>query len=211
MKIEIWSDVVCPFCYIGKRHFEKALEQFAGKDDVQIEWKSFLLNPAMKTDPEKNITEYLAEIKGISLQQASEMNAHVSKMAEGAGLQYDFSKVVMANSYNAHRLIQFAKQHSLADAVEERLFRAYFIEGKNIDNEGVLISIANETGLDGEAVAHVLSEKKLSAEVNADIGEAQQLGIRGVPFFVVDRKFGISGAQPVEVFIETLEKAARGD
>src|ERR1044072_2264180 len=119
MKVEIWSDVMCPFCYIGKRKFEHALEQFPHKDEVEITWKSFQLNPAMKTEPGKNINQYLAEIKGWTIDRAKEMNDHVSKMAEEVGLHYDFDKAVVANSFDAHRFIQFAKKQSKGDAAEE--------------------------------------------------------------------------------------------
>ena len=138
MKVEIWSDIMCPFCYIGKRKFESALAQFEHKDDVDIVWKSFQLNPDMKTEAGKNINQYLAEIKGWSVEQAKEMNDRVTEMAKQVGLEYDLNKAVVANSFNAHRLIQFAKNTGKGDAAEERLFKAYFTEGKNVDELHVL-------------------------------------------------------------------------
>jgi predicted DsbA family dithiol-disulfide isomerase len=207
MKIEIWSDVMCPFCYIGKRKFEAALEQFENKENVEVVWKSFQLNPAMKTDPSKNITEYLAEIKGWSIQQAKEMNAHVTNMAKEVGLHYDFEKAIVANSFDAHRLIQLAKKHGKGDAAEEQLFKAYFTEGKNTDDHKTLLEIGQSIGLDELEIKEVLASNQFSEEVKKDINEAQQIGVRGVPFFVVDRKYGVSGAQPSEIFLETLTKA----
>jgi predicted DsbA family dithiol-disulfide isomerase len=207
MKIEIWSDVMCPFCYIGKRKFEAALEQFENKENVEVVWKSFQLNPAMKTDPSKNMTEYLAEIKGWSIQQAKEMNAHVTNMAKEVGLHYDFEKAIVANSFDAHRLIQLAKKHGKGDAAEEQLFKAYFTEGKNTDDHKTLLEIGQSIGLDELEIKEVLASNQFSEEVKKDINEAQQIGVRGVPFFVVDRKYGVSGAQPTEVFAETLTKA----
>ena len=207
MKIEIWSDVMCPFCYIGKRKFEAALEQFENKANVEVVWKSFQLNPDMKTDPAKNITEYLAEIKGWSIQQAKEMNAHVTNMAKEVGLHYDFDKAIVANSFDAHRLIQLAKKHCKGDEAEEQLFKAYFTEGKNTDDHSTLIEIGISIGLNEIEVKQVLASDQFADDVRKDIIEAQQIGVRGVPFFVVDRKYGVSGAQPTEVFLETLTKA----
>ena len=125
MKIEIWSDVMCPFCYIGKRRFEDALQQFEHKDKVEVEWKSFQLNPGMKTDPSQNISQYLADVKGWDLDYAKQMNAHVTEIAAEVGLTYDFDKAVVANSFNAHRFSHLAKKHCLGDAAEEALFKAY--------------------------------------------------------------------------------------
>jgi predicted DsbA family dithiol-disulfide isomerase len=198
---------MCPFCYIGKRKFEAALEQFENKANVIVVWKSFQLNPAMKTDPSKNITSYLAEIKGWSLEQAKEMNTHVTNMAKEVGLHYDFDKAIVANSFDAHRLIQLAKKHGKGDEAEEQLFKAYFTEGKNTDDHSTLIEIGISIGLNEIEVKQVLASDQFSDDVRKDIIEAQQIGVRGVPFFVVDRKYGVSGAQPTEVFLETLTKA----
>ena len=131
IKVEIWSDVMCPFCYIGKRKFESALAQFKDKDKVEIVWKSFQLNPNQITDPSKSTVQYLAETKGWSMDYTRSTIQHVTGMAESVGLHYDFDKAVVANSFDAHRLIQFAKSKGKGDAAEERLFKAYFTEGKN--------------------------------------------------------------------------------
>ncbi|MGZ4033722.1 MAG: DsbA family oxidoreductase [Bacteroidia bacterium] len=206
MKIEIWSDVMCPFCYIGKRKFENALSDFKHKDDVEIVWKSFQLNPQMKTDPEKNINQYLAEIKGWSIDQAKEMNDRVIMMAKEVGLNYDFDKAIVANSFNAHRLIQFAKKSGKGSAAEERLFKAYFTEGKNIDDLQTLITLGLEIGLDRQETERVLTSAVYSEEVEKDIYEAQQVGVRGVPFFVLERKYAVSGAQDSAVFLDAMNK-----
>jgi predicted DsbA family dithiol-disulfide isomerase len=207
MKVEIWSDVMCPFCYIGKRKFENALEQFSHKDEVEIEWKSFQLNPSMKTEPGKNINQYLAEIKGWTIDRAKEMNAHVSKMAEEVGLHYDFDKAIVANSFDAHRLIQLAKKKGKGNEAEENLFKAYFIEGKNIADHATLIELGNDIGLDAEEIKKMLSGNNFAEDVKHDVHEAEELGVRGVPFFVMDRKFGVSGAQAEEAFLNALGKA----
>ncbi|MCO6147502.1 DsbA family protein [Flavobacterium sp. NRK1] len=207
MKIEIWSDIMCPFCYIGKKRFDAALEQFEHKDKVQVEWKSFMLSPELKTDPSKNINQMLAEHKGISLEEATGMNDYVTNMAAQAGLTYNFNKTVVANSFNAHRFSHFASQYGKQNEAEEKLFAAYFTEGRNIDDAQTLIEIAIELGLDTEKLAKAMSSGDFADEVVADIHEAQELGIRGVPFFVLNRKYAISGAQETAAFLETLEKA----
>lgn len=148
MKVEIWSDVMCPFCYIGKRRFEQALEQFEYSDDIDVEWKSFQLNPSMETDPDKNINEYLAEAKGWSPEQARQMNQRVTDMAAEEGLEYNMDQAVVANSFDAHRLIQFAKKLDKGAEAEEALFRAYFTESKNIADHNTLLKIAEAIGLD---------------------------------------------------------------
>jgi len=201
---------MCPFCYIGKRKFENALVQFPHRDEVEIVWKSFQLNPAMKTEPGKSINQYLAEIKGWTLEHAKEMNDHVSKMAEEVGLHYDFDKAVVANSFDAHRFIQFAKKHSKGDAAEESLFKAYFMEGKNIADHHVLVQLGTAIGLDATELKEMLASNAFAEEVKKDVHEAEELGARGVPFFVVDRKYGVSGAQASEVFLNTLNKAWEG-
>jgi predicted DsbA family dithiol-disulfide isomerase len=207
MKVEIWSDVMCPFCYIGKRRFEDALQNSAHKDDIEIEWKSFQLNPDMQTDPSVNIDEYLANIKGWSLEQAKEMNAHVTAMAAEAGLTYNFEKAVVANSFKAHRFTHLAKKHGLGNAAEEQLFKAYFTDGKNTDDINVLMELGTAIGLDAAELKQTLEGDAYADEVKHDIYEARQLGISGVPFFVMNRKYGISGAQAAPVFEQTIEKA----
>ncbi len=205
MKVEIWSDIMCPFCYIGKRKFESALAQFEHKDDVDIVWKSFQLNPDMKTEAGKNINQYLAEIKGWSVEQAKEMNDRVTEMAKQVGLEYDLNKAVVANSFNAHRLIQFAKNTGKGDAAEERLFKAYFTEGKNVDDLHVLSQLAGEIGLNITEVEEVLKSAAFSDEVQQDVYEAQQVGVRGVPFFVLGNKYAVSGAQESATFLQALK------
>jgi len=207
MKVEIWSDVMCPFCYIGKRRFENALQQFEHKEDIEIEWKSFQLNPNMVTDPSVNIDQYLADIKGFSIDHARQLNAHVTQMAAEAGLTYNFDKAIVANSFNAHRYSHLAKKHGLGIEAEEQLFKAYFTDGKNIDDKDTLIAFGSDLGLDKEELKQMLEGDAYAEEVRADVAVAQQLGIQGVPFFVLNNKYAISGAQAVPVFEQTLQKA----
>ncbi|MEI9808309.1 MAG: DsbA family oxidoreductase [Bacteroidota bacterium] len=207
MKVEIWSDVMCPFCYIGKRRFENALTQFVHKEDVDIVWKSFQLNPDMKTEPGKNITQYLAEIKGWSLEQAKQANDHVTGMARELGLHYDFDKAVVANSFDAHRVVQLAKVHGKGNEMEEQLFKAYFTEGKNIADHSTLIELATAIGLDAEIVKKALESNEYAEAVEQDIYESRQIGVRGVPFFVLNDKYAVSGAQATETFLGALNTA----
>ena len=204
MTIEIWSDVMCPFCYIGKRKFEKALAQFPQRESVDIVWKSFQLNPYLVTDPTKNTTEHLAEAKGWTLDYAKGMTNHVTELAKQVGLNYDFDKAVVANSFDAHRFSAFAKTKGLQDAAEERLFAAYFTEGRNTADHATLIELGENIGLNGAEVKAMLDSDAFADDVKREISEAQQLGIRGVPFFLLDKKYGVSGAQESAVFLQAL-------
>lgn len=206
MKVEIWSDVVCPFCYIGKRHFESALSQFKDAARVEVVWKSFQLLPGQLTTPGISLSRLLAEHKGISLEQAESMNGQVTHLAKQTGLVYNLDKAVPANSLNAHRFSHFAKHHDLQDKAEEALFKAYFTDGKNIDDIPTLVQLGTEIGLDTAETQSVLESDQYTSDVRGDIHEAQQVGVRGVPFFVFDRKAAVSGAQDTRVFLEHLEK-----
>jgi len=207
MKVEIWSDVMCPFCYLGKRKFEIALEQFSHKDDIEIEWKSFLLQPDLVTDTTININQYLAEIKDFPLEQARQMNNQVAQTGKAIGLTYNVEQIVVANSFKAHNLIQFAKTQQKQNEVEEKLFEAYFAEGKNIDDIPTLIEVAEKAGLNTNGLAEALENADFAKEVQADVDDARKLSVRGVPFFAFNRKYAISGAQEPAAFLSTLEKS----
>ena len=207
MKVDIWSDIRCPFCYIGKRKFEKALAQFPQKDRVEVEWHSFELDPGMKTQTGVNVYDYLSGRKGINRESSVQLHKQVTETAKQVGLTYDFDKAVIANSFDAHRLIQLAKLNGLGDAAEERLFKAYFTEGKDISDHLTLIVLGDEIGLNGKAVKQMLDSDALADEVRYDERQAQELDINGVPFFVINDRYGVSGAQQPEVFLQTLEKA----
>ena len=207
MKVEIWSDVMCPFCYIGKRRFEQAFEQFEYADEIQVEWRSFQLNPDMETDPDLNINEYLAETKGWSPEQARQMNNRVTDMAKQLGLEYNMDQAVVANSFDAHRLIQFAKEHDKGDEMEEMLFRAYFTDGRNIADHGTLIVLASDVGLNTDETSKMLESDRFANQVKHDIQIAASMEVRGVPFFLFDRKYAISGARETEVFLKALKQS----
>ena len=207
VNIEIWSDIICPFCYIGKRRFEDAISKFPKEYKFNITWKSFQLAPDMVTNLDISIDEYLAKHKGFPLEKAKEMNAYVTEMAKNEGLEFNFEKAIVANTFLAHRFLHFAQTKNKQYEAKELLFKAYFIEGKNIDAISTLIEIANKLELNIEEVVETLNCSAFSNDVDKDIFEAQQIGVRGVPFFVVNRTHAISGAQPTEVFMETIKQA----
>ena len=207
MKIEIWSDVVCPFCYIGKRKFEVALSDFKHANELEIIWKSYQLSPQMNTVPGKSIHQYLSEHKRISLEEATALNNQVADWARQAGLQYNFDKAIPANTFMAHRFSHLARVQGVQNEAEEKLFSAYFTEGKNIDDVDTLAQIGAEIGIDAGLVKSTLKSDEYAEAVRNDIQEAYRLGLRGVPFFVFNRKYSVSGAQDSNVFLNTLEKA----
>lgn len=207
LKVEVWSDVMCPFCYIGKRRFEHALDGLPFSQEVELEWKSYQLNPSLVTNTAENYYENLSKHKGVSTSEAQNMCSQVAQMAAKEGLDYHFDQAVVANSFKAHELSHFAKTYGKQDEVEELLFKLHFTEGGNIDDIEVLARIAEQVGLSGEAFKAAVRDRKYEDAVRQDIYEAQQIGVRGVPFFVFDRKYAVSGAQAVEVFRNTVEKA----
>jgi predicted DsbA family dithiol-disulfide isomerase len=207
LTVEIWSDVLCPFCYIGKREFENALARFPHKDKVQVEWKSFELDPNAPVKSEEDSYGMLARKYGMSREDAKTRVAGVAARAKSVGLAYNFDKAVIANSFQAHRLIQLAKTKGLGAAAEERLFQAYFSDGAHIGDTGTLVRLGTEIGLDAKEVTEMLASDAFSEAVRTDEYEAQQFGIRGVPFFAIDRKYGISGAQSADHFLGALEQA----
>lgn len=208
MKVDIWSDIRCPFCYIGKRKFEMALERFPQKDSVSVTWHSFELDPGLRTQPEVNVLDYLAKIKGITHEEAGHLHDHVTQVAHDVGLTFRFDRSVLANSFNGHRLIQLAKVRGVANETEEALFRAHFTEGKNIDDPEILFSIGTEAGIpETEIVRLFSSSDNYAKEVRDDQAQAKALGIRGVPFFIFNNKYAVSGAQSPDFFLQTLSKA----
>lgn len=206
MKIEIWSDIMCPFCYIGKRQLETALAEFPN-EEFEIEWKSFQLDPTISPEPGKDVYTYLAERKGMSIEQSKEMHKGVAERAKSVGLDYHFDKAVISNSFTAHRIIQLAKTKKLGGEMEEIFFKAYFTDGKDLNDGPTLLELAEKAGLDKVETLKVLENENLFlSDVHTDIMEAQQFGVQGVPFFAFDRKYAVSGAQPVETFVETIKE-----
>ncbi|PJW15324.1 disulfide bond formation protein DsbA [Geobacillus sp. Manikaran-105] len=206
MKIEVWSDFVCPFCYIGKRRLEQALEPFPHRENVEIVFRSFELDPNAPNETPLTIHEIIANKYGISLEEAKRANADIGRQAEAVGLTFRFETMKPTNTFDAHRLAQYAKEKGKLNDMVERLFYAYFTESKRISDRNVLLALAEAAGLERTEAEEVLASGRYTQEVRRDEEEAAALGIRGVPFFVFNGKYAISGAQPVDVFRRALEK-----
>ncbi len=209
MKVEIWSDIACPWCFIGKRRFEKALAAFPHRDDVEVHWRSYQLDPTLPDHHDGTELDYLVDRKGMSATHVSQMFDQVTAIAADEGLHYDFRSVVVANSFAGHELLHLAKANGVGDQVKEALLSAHFEHGEDIGDRSVLVRIGTEAGLDAEQIARDLETHAWREAVVADITAANALGIRGVPFFVLDEKYGVSGAQPTDVFTRALEQAWR--
>lgn len=209
MKIEVWSDYVCPFCYIGKKQLEIALEELGYGDSIEVEYKSYLLDPTTPVDANSSVYEELQRKYQISLDEVKKMTANVKARANEVGLDYNFDDMKSANTVKAHRLAKWAELEGKGKDFTERVLKAYFLEGKAIGQTDVLLALVNEVNLPVEKAKQVIETDDYMKEVEQDIAVAQNLGVRGVPFFVIDNKYGISGAQPQEVFEQTIEKAAQ--
>ncbi|WP_256792811.1 DsbA family oxidoreductase [Terrabacter sp. Ter38] len=209
MKVEIWSDIACPWCYIGKRRFEKALAAFPHRDEVEVQWRSYQLDPTLPDHHDGTELDYLVDRKGMSRAQVSQMFGQVTAIAADEGLRYDFGSVVVANTFAGHELLHLAQARGVGDEVKEALLSAHFEHEEDIGDREVLVRIGTEAGLDADEIARDLATHTWRDAVLADITAANSLGIRGVPFFVLDEKYGVSGAQPTEVFTRALEQAWR--
>lgn len=206
LKVQIWSDVMCPYCYIGKRRIEGALAQFEHKDYVEIEWKSFQLDASFIASPNGNIVDHLAVKYGKDKTWAQEMVDNMTQNAKNSGLDFHFEKAILANSHNAHRLLHLAKKYNLGNELKEQLLKAYLTDGKDVNDIETLSKLGQEVGLEKAIVEEVLYSEAYSDAVKKDILEAQQIGVQGVPFFVLDNKYAISGAQPQEMFLQALQQ-----
>jgi len=198
---------MCPFCYIGKQHFDKALDSLSFKNEIEVVYKSYQLDPNYHHVDGDTTYKYLSESKGMSIEQVKEMTSHVEQMGRNAGINIDFSTNIPANTFKAHELIHFAATEGKATAIKERLFKAHFEEGLNIEDDNVLLTLAKEVGLSEDEAKEAIHSDKYAYEVKQDFAEAQQIGVRGVPFFLLNRKYAVSGAQPEGAFIEALEKS----
>jgi predicted DsbA family dithiol-disulfide isomerase len=207
MLVDIWSDVVCPWCYLGKRRFESALAEFEHRDDVQVHWHSFELDPNAGPASDLPGAERLAAKYGMSVEDARARHAQLEQVAAAEGLEYHLDRTRGGNTFDAHRLHQLAIDRGLGDAVMERLMRAYFTDGEQTSDPEVLVRLVTEAGLDADEARSVLESDRYAEEVRADEHTAARLGINGVPFFVLGRRYGVSGAQTSDVMLEALEKA----
>ena len=205
--VEIWSDVVCPWCYLGKRRFESALARFEHRDDVEVVWRSFELDPNAERNPSATAAERLTAKYGMSPEDAAASHARLTALAAEEGLEYHLDRTRGGNTFDAHRLIQLGKEHGIQDAVKERLMRAYFTETVQIDDLETLVRLAAEAGLDADEARAVLSSDEFADAVRDDEELARRIGINGVPFFVLGRRYGVSGAQTADVLLEALDKS----
>ncbi len=207
MHIEVWSDFVCPFCYIGQRRLEKALARFAHREHVTVTWRSFELDPNASNDAVEPVLTVLARKYGISADEARRMTDGVAQQAAAEGLDFRFETAVSANTFDAHRLLKYAATQRREAEMAEKLFHAHFTASEHIGRRETLLRLATEIGLDEAAVASVLDDgHAFAAEVREDERRARELGVRGVPFFLFNGKYSLPGAQPVEVFSAALEQ-----
>lgn len=206
MKVEIWSDFACPFCYIGKRRFEQAAQQFNEK--IKIEFRSYELDPKAPKKADGDVHSMLAKKYGMTYEKAKAMNDQLTAQAKEAGLDYRMDTLILANTHDAHRLSHFAKEKGKMNEFTERVLQAYFTESRHIANVELLAQLAEEVGLDKNEAMKVLESNKYSDRVRADQEEAYDIGVQGVPFFVFNEKYAVSGAQSVESFKQVLQKVA---
>jgi predicted DsbA family dithiol-disulfide isomerase len=207
MKVEIWSDIACPWCYVGKRRFESALGQFEHRDDVEVVWRSFELDPDAPRAHGVPQDELLASKYGMPLERARAMNARMTDEAKKEGLDFHLDRVKVGNTFDAHRLVHLAAESGRADAMKERLMKAYFTDGEAIAEPETLARLAAEIGLDPAKARQVLAGDAYAADVRADESRARAFGISGVPFFAIDERYGVSGAQTPEVLLGALRQA----
>jgi predicted DsbA family dithiol-disulfide isomerase len=207
MKVEIWSDIACPWCYVGKRRFESALGQFEHADDIEVVWRSFELDPAAPRTHAESQDELLAKKYGMPVERARAMNERMTGEAKKEGLDFHFDRVKVGNTFDAHRLVHLAAEAGKAGAMKERLMRAYLTEGEALGEPEVLARLGAEVGLDAERVREALESDSFAADVRADEARAREFGISGVPFFAIDEKYGVSGAQPADVLLAALRQA----
>lgn len=207
MNIEIWSDVMCPFCFIGKKNLEQALTQVPFADQIKVIWKSFQLDPSLPAaGTVLSSAEYLEQKKGFPKAQIAAMQAQLKQSGEAAGIAFNWETSIPANTFMAHRLIHLAQAQGKGNEMEEALFLAHFTQGKNVSDVETLAALAEGIGLDRQEVLSYLKSDKGSDAVRQDIAEAQEIGVNGVPFFVLDRKYAVSGAQPVAAFVQALNQ-----
>jgi len=204
MQIEVWSDVMCPFCYIGKKKFEMALAQFPNSEKVELIWKSFQLMPELQSGTAQKLENMLMQEKGLTRDQITEKNASVVHTGKKVGIDFHFDRVYAANTFHAHCLIHFAQQNNKQHAAEEVLFHSFFTEGKNIDDISVLVALGEQIGLDTHALRQVLENGSFTDAVLADLNKAQEIGLQGVPYFIFDKSEAVSGARDPAIFLDVL-------
>lgn len=209
LRVDVWSDIACPWCYVGKRHLEQALARFPSREGVEVLWRAFELDPSAPAELPAEIpySERLAKKYGSSREEAERMIRRMTATAAQDGLDFRFDRIRPGNTFDAHRVVHLAQERSKQDAVKERFFRGYLSEGASIGNHETLIRLAAEAGLDDEEVRATLASDAYALDVREDEEEATELGIRGVPFFILGGRYAISGAQPADVLLRALSLA----
>lgn len=209
LQIDVWSDVACPWCYVGKRRLEAALKGFAHKDNVTVRWHSFELDPAAPRNVDRSVSyaARLAKKYGSSVTEAEGMIQRMVGVAKADGVDMNFEKIRPGNTFDAHRLLHLAAEKGCQNEMKERLMRAYFCEGEPVGERATLVQLAGSVGLDPDLVAGVLESDQFASDVREDESSAREIGIRGVPFFILNGKYAVSGAQPAELFAQALKKA----
>ena len=209
MKIEIWSDIACPWCYVGKRRFEQALARFPQRDALEITWRSFELDPEAPARHDEPLNELLAKKYRVPVAQAEAMNARLAGEARKEGLDFNLDRVIVGNTFDAHRLLHLAATLGVREALVERFFRGYFTDGAALGDHETLVRLATEVGIPADRARATLASDEFAAAVRADEARARGFGIGGVPFFAIDERYGVSGAQPPEAILGALEQAWR--
>lgn len=209
LKLEVWSDIACPWCYVGKRRLERALKQFPHTAEVELIWRAFELDPGAPAERPRNVShaEFIARKYGMPVAQAQKSTDHLVQLAQAEGLAFDFVNIRSGNTFDAHRLVHLGHERGVQDAVKERMMKAYFEQGELMSDHGTLVRLASEAGLDAAEATDVLASDTYTAAVRADETQARELGITGVPCFVLDRRFAVSGAQSPEVMLGALQQA----
>ena len=209
IQVEIWSDIVCPFCFIGKKNFEAALAAYTGPEKIEVVWRSFELDPNAKKSQQIKIYDLIAKKYGRTAEWAKENNQRLTAQGKTMGIDFDFDAIIPTNSFDAHRLSHLASSENKQNEIADLLFKAYFSEGKDIALHSVLLDVAKQAGLNAERTKQVLESKEFETEVRSEEQEAQELGLSGVPAFVFNRKILVSGAQPVEAFLEVFKECEK--
>ena len=204
MRIDIWSDIVCPFCYVGKRNVEQALAEFEHRDEVEVVWHSFELDPSATEHPAGSLPELIAKKYSMSLEESIASQESLAARARAVGLDFNWRQARYGNTFDAHRVIHYAADQGLASAAQEAFKKAYFTEGRSVQDHESILDIASEIGLDTAEVEAVLKSDRYAEQVRADEQLAHQLGINGVPFFLLESKWAVNGAQPAEALLQAL-------
>jgi predicted DsbA family dithiol-disulfide isomerase len=209
LRVDVWSDIACPWCYVGKRRLEAALERFSHRDEIEVVWHAFELDPGASRERDRSVSyaERISKKYGSSLEHARTMITRMTEMARGDGLAFEFDRIRSGNTFDAHRLIHLARERGIQDAVKERFLLAYMTEGEPIGDPRTLARLATEAGLPADEVESVLAGDTYASDVRADEREANELGINGVPFFVLGGRYAVSGAQPAELLLGALNQA----